>query len=163
QGHRRPRGVPARRLPLLAREDPPRLEQRGRRAAPRLLRPLWPRRSAAGAVVPRRDRAAPRLACYRKDRGRGGQREAEREVPRGPGPGGPVVWQRPRLEAPGKPPLLLRDSAQFGPAFEVDYPSVFADSDKYLAAAVEAANDKTLTADDLAKKHGIDAAFLKRW
>ena len=39
--------------------------------------------------------------------------------------GGHVVWHRPRFEAIGKPPLLLRDYARFGPAFEVDYPSVF--------------------------------------
>lgn len=76
---------------------------------------------------------------------------------------GPVVWQRPRFEGAGKPPLLLKDYAVFGPAFEVDYPSVFANSAKYLAAAVEAANDKKLTPEELAKKHDIDAAFLKKW
>jgi len=76
---------------------------------------------------------------------------------------GPVVWQRPRLEAPGKPPLLLKDYPQFGPAYELDYPSVFANSSKYLAAAVEAANDKKTTPEDLAKKHDLDTAFLKRW
>src|SRR5262249_10484577 len=32
-----------------------------------------------------------------------------------------------------------------------------------LAAAVEAANDRRTSPDDLAKKHGLDAAFLKRW
>src|SRR5207244_11291398 len=77
--------------------------------------------------------------------------------------GGQVLWHRPRFEAAGKPPLLLRDYAQFGPAFEVDYPSVFAGSAKYLAAAVEAVNDRQSTLDDLAKKHGLDAPFLKRW
>jgi Protein of unknown function (DUF1592)/Protein of unknown function (DUF1588)/Protein of unknown function (DUF1587)/Protein of unknown function (DUF1585)/Protein of unknown function (DUF1595)/Planctomycete cytochrome C len=79
------------------------------------------------------------------------------------GNGGPVVWQRPRFEAPGKAALLLRDYTQFGPAFEVDYPSVFLNSAKYLDAAIEAANDRRLSAEDLAKKHAIDAAFLKRW
>lgn len=74
-----------------------------------------------------------------------------------------VVWQRPRFEAAGKPPLLLRDYATFAAAFEVDYPSVFADSAKYLAAAVEATSDRKTTLDELAKKHGLDAAFLKRW
>jgi hypothetical protein len=86
--------------------------------------------------------------------------EARELVPNG---GGQVVWQRPRFEAAGKPPLLLRDYADFGVAFEIDYPSVFAGSSRYLAAAVEAANDRKLTPDDLAKKHGLDAAFLKRW
>jgi hypothetical protein len=76
---------------------------------------------------------------------------------------GPVVWSRPRFEGAGKPALLLRDYAQFGPAFEVDYPSVFAGSVKYLAAVVEAANDRKVTPEELAQKHGLDAAFLKRW
>src|SRR5207248_1933961 len=31
------------------------------------------------------------------------------------------------------------------------------------AAAVEAANDRQRTADEVAAKHGLDAAFLKRW
>jgi hypothetical protein len=76
---------------------------------------------------------------------------------------GQVVWQRPRFEAAGKPPLLLRDYAQFGPAYEVDYPSVFADSSRYLAAAVEAANNRSLSVADLANRHGLNAAFLNRW
>ncbi len=57
------------------------------------------------------------------------------------GKGGNVVWQRPRFEGAGKTPLLLRDYAQFGPAYEVDYSTVFADSSKYLAAAAEAAHE----------------------
>ena len=76
---------------------------------------------------------------------------------------GNVVWQRPRFEAPGKPALLLRDYANFGPAFEVDYPSVFANSAKYLAGTVELANGKKVTVEEVAKKHSLDAAFLKRW
>ena len=81
----------------------------------------------------------------------------------GSGTAGDIVWSRPRFEAMGKPPLLLRDYAQFGPAFEVEYPSVFVNSASYLAAAVELANDKKLTLEAAAKKHGIDAAFLNRW
>ncbi|HEY7424009.1 MAG TPA: DUF1592 domain-containing protein [Gemmataceae bacterium] len=80
-----------------------------------------------------------------------------------PAGGGRVVWHRPRFEAVGKPTLLLRDYAAFGPAFEVDYPSVFAGTAKYLAAVVEAANDRRITPNALAKKHRLDAAFLKRW
>jgi hypothetical protein len=76
---------------------------------------------------------------------------------------GQIVWHRPRFEAPGKPPLLLRDYATFGRVFEVDYPSVFANSARYLAAAVEARNHPKVSLDDLAKKHGLDAVFLKRW
>ncbi|HVL13494.1 MAG TPA: hypothetical protein VM529_13085, partial [Gemmata sp.] len=79
------------------------------------------------------------------------------------GTGGPVVWQRPRFEGAGKPALLLSEYATFGAAFEVEYPSVFANSAKYLAAVVELANDRKLSPDDAAKKHNLDAAFLKRW
>jgi hypothetical protein len=76
---------------------------------------------------------------------------------------GKVVWSRPRFEGAGKPALLLSNYDQFGPAFEVEYPSVFVNSAKYLAAAVELANDKKLTIEAAAKAHGLDAAFLKRW
>ncbi len=76
---------------------------------------------------------------------------------------GNVVWERPRFEGAGKPTLLLREYAQFGAAFEVDYPSCFVNSSKYLAAAVALANDKKLTPETVAKAHGLDAAFLKKW
>ena len=79
------------------------------------------------------------------------------------GTGGSVIWQRPRLEGAGKPALLLSDYDKYGAAYEVDYPSVFVNTAEYLAAAVELANDKKLTPEEAAKKHGIDAAFLKRW
>jgi hypothetical protein len=79
-----------------------------------------------------------------------------------PAGGKHVVWQRPRFEAPGKM-LLLRDYAEFGPAFELDYPSAFGGSARYLAAVIEAANDSKLATDELAKKHDLNAAFLKRW
>lgn len=79
------------------------------------------------------------------------------------GKAGPIVWQRPRFEAPGKPTLLLRDYPQFGPAFEIDYPTLFVDTAKYLAAALEAARQPRLLLDDLAKKHNLDAAYLRRW
>jgi hypothetical protein len=79
------------------------------------------------------------------------------------GKGGRAVWHRPRLEAAGRPPLLLRDYPQFGPAYEADYPTLFADTAKYLAAAVDAANDPGRPVDDVAKRHGLDAAYLRRW
>jgi mono/diheme cytochrome c family protein len=76
---------------------------------------------------------------------------------------GAIVWHRPRFEAPGKPPLLLRDYADFGPAYERDYPSAFVGAAKYLAAAAEAANDPRATLDELAKRNGLDAAYLRQW
>jgi hypothetical protein len=80
-----------------------------------------------------------------------------------PSEGRQIVWQRPRFEAAGKPPLLLRDYAEFGPAFEIDYPALFAGTSRYLAAAVEAAKDPKVSYKDLAKKHEIHAPLLRRW
>ena len=75
---------------------------------------------------------------------------------------GNVVWQRPRFEGAGKPALLLKDYAMFGPPLEVDYFVLFGKTSKYLTAAEEAIDPKVAVA-DLAKKHNLDAAFLKRW
>jgi hypothetical protein len=77
--------------------------------------------------------------------------------------GGQVVWHRPRFEQTGKPPLLLRDYPQFGPAFEVDYSAVFADTAKYLAAVAESAHGQRPSIPELGKKHGLDASLLQRW
>jgi hypothetical protein len=79
------------------------------------------------------------------------------------GDGRYAVWHRPRFEGGKKAPLLLRDYAQYGELFEVDYRALFAETPTYLAAAVEAANDRKLTVPDLARKHGLDAAWLQRW
>ena len=81
----------------------------------------------------------------------------------GPTGSGHVVWNRPRFETAGKQPLLLRDYADFGPAFQIDYPTLFAQTSKYLAAARELAMDPKLTQKDLATKHGLHAPLLKAW
>ncbi|HEX4613115.1 MAG TPA: DUF1587 domain-containing protein, partial [Urbifossiella sp.] len=78
-------------------------------------------------------------------------------------PNGAVVWHRPRFEAPGKPPLLLRDYTDYGAAFEADVRAAFADAAKYLAATAELAGDAKATPDALAKTKGLDAAYLRRW
>ena len=77
------------------------------------------------------------------------------------GSAGLIAWQRPRFEGPGKAPLLLRDYADFGPSFEWDYPSAFVGAAKYLGAVAEVGNDPKATLDELAKRNGLDAAFLK--
>src|SRR5262249_25497417 len=74
-----------------------------------------------------------------------------------------VIWQRPRFEAVGKPPLLLRDYAEYGPQYVIDYSRLFADTDKYLSAAARAAQDRKLTVEDLAKWYSIDPSLLQRW
>ncbi|MCX6378637.1 MAG: DUF1587 domain-containing protein, partial [Armatimonadetes bacterium] len=76
---------------------------------------------------------------------------------------GGAVWLNPRFEAPGKPALFLRNYAQFGSAYEIEYPAVFANSSRYLAAAREASRDRDSDPDNIAKKQGLDAEFLRRW
>ena len=73
-----------------------------------------------------------------------------------------VIWGRPRFENAKAPPLLLRDYAQFGPAYEVNYAAVFADTAKYLSAVAEAAAPNT-SAEAIATKAGLNADRLKRW
>ena len=77
--------------------------------------------------------------------------------------GSRVVWQRPRFEVPGKAPLLLKDYAQFGSAFEVDHTAVFSDTAKHLTAALEFAQDKTQKLDEIAQKNKLDPTLLNRW
>lgn len=76
---------------------------------------------------------------------------------------GPVVWHRPRFEATGKTPLLLKDYEQFGGAYEIDRALVFANTGSYLFLVHALAHNASLTADDLAQKNGLDPAFLKAW
>lgn len=77
--------------------------------------------------------------------------------------GAKVVWQRPRFEAPGQPPLLLKDYATFGKDLEVNYASVFGNTAVYLKAVAEVVKHPKTKVEELAKVHGLDAAFLKRW
>lgn len=79
------------------------------------------------------------------------------------GAAGPIVWGRPRFEAKGKPALLLRDYADFGPAFEVNLPSAFTATAKYLSAVAELAHAANASPDEVAVKHGLHAEFLKQW
>jgi len=74
-----------------------------------------------------------------------------------------VVWQRPRLEGDNKRPLLLRDYSRYGPAYEVDYRAIFADTARYLAATLDVANNPKRSLIDLAREHGLDAELLARW
>lgn len=76
---------------------------------------------------------------------------------------GDVLWERPRFEANGKPTLLLRDYATFGPRYEVDYASLFAGTTRYLSAAVDSANGKNVSPKDIAAKHHVNEDWLKRW
>ncbi|MBI3411622.1 MAG: DUF1592 domain-containing protein [Planctomycetes bacterium] len=79
------------------------------------------------------------------------------------GKDGRVVWHRPRFERAGRAPLLLKDYPQFGLAYEADHAAVFADAATYLAAVAQSAHDKNLSVEEIARKHKLDAPFLKRW
>lgn len=74
-----------------------------------------------------------------------------------------AVFDKPRFEGTDLPTHLLRDYDQFGTKYEIDYGTLFASTDRYLAAAVEAANNQKLVLSELAKKHRLDEEWLKRW
>ncbi len=76
---------------------------------------------------------------------------------------GHVVWHAPRFEGNKLPTLALRDYQEFGPQFEIDYSKLFAHTEAYLSASVEAANNSKLSLNDLAAKRRLDEAWLKRW
>ena len=82
---------------------------------------------------------------------------------REPGAAGPVVWHRPRFEGKGKPVLLLRDYADYGPGFEVDVSSAFTKGAAYLAAVFELTHGTGVTPEAVAEKQALDVAFLKQW
>jgi hypothetical protein len=82
---------------------------------------------------------------------------------REPGSAGPIVWHRPRFEGQGKPVLLLRDYADYGPAFEADIPSAFTKAAAYLSAVVELTHGTGVTPEAVAEKQSLDVAFLKQW
>jgi hypothetical protein len=76
------------------------------------------------------------------------------------GSGGGIVWQRPRFVAGAKPPLLLKEYAQFGSRYEADLPAVFGRTAEYLGAALEAGKKPVA---EVAADRSLDAAWLQRW
>lgn len=76
---------------------------------------------------------------------------------------GYAVWHRPRFEGNNLSTLLLRDYKQFGRRFEIDHSALFINAEDYLAATAEAANNPKLPLKDLAARHRLNEAWLKRW
>jgi len=75
-----------------------------------------------------------------------------------------VVWQQPRLVAPGRPDLLLRDVRRVASELAARRERMFASAAKYLAAADEVAGAGASS--DIAKiaaKHDIDGQELAAW
>jgi hypothetical protein len=75
-----------------------------------------------------------------------------------------VVWQKPRLVAPGRPDLLLRDVREVTRELSERRERIFATTAKALAAAADtsAAQNKSDVA-ELARKHGVEADALRAW
>ena len=75
-----------------------------------------------------------------------------------------VVWEQPRLVAPGRPDLLLRDVRDVSRELTARRERIFASTAKYLAAAAEAgtAPGKTDVA-ELARQHGVEVQALSAW
>ena len=75
-----------------------------------------------------------------------------------------VVWSQPRLVAPGRPDLLLRDVRAVSRELSQRRQQLFAGTGKYLEAAAEAARASAdVDARQLASKHGIEVDILKAW
>lgn len=75
-----------------------------------------------------------------------------------------VIWERPRLVAPGRPDLLLRDVREVARDLERYRLRVFANTTRYLAAADEAAAAQG-QADlrELAARNQIEEPALRAW
>jgi hypothetical protein len=75
-----------------------------------------------------------------------------------------VIWQQPRLVAPGRPDLLLRDVREVARDLAARRQRMFSSAAKYLNAADEAAGAQgEADATELARKHGVDVADLRAW
>jgi hypothetical protein len=75
-----------------------------------------------------------------------------------------VVWQQPRLMAPGRPDLLLRDVREVFRDLAARRKRVFAAAARYLnAAALAAAAPGTADVEQLARKHGVESDALLAW
>lgn len=75
-----------------------------------------------------------------------------------------AVWENPRLVAPGRPDLSLRDVRVAVESLNAHRAKIFSSTEKCLAAAAEVtgALDKDAIA-QLAQKHGVEAVALSAW
>ncbi len=75
-----------------------------------------------------------------------------------------AVWERPRIVAPGRPDLMLRDVRAVTKELSVRQASFVNTAAACLAAAAEAiAATEKLSLTDLAMKHAVDAESLSAW
>lgn len=74
------------------------------------------------------------------------------------------VWERPRLVAPGRPDVLLRDVRDIYKQLTSRREKLFATVSRCLTAAAEAGNsDQALELPALAQKHDVDPELLGAW
>ncbi len=75
-----------------------------------------------------------------------------------------VIWRAPRLVAPGRPDLLLRDVRTRTRQLEAHRTQLFASTAAYLNAANEiSASEKVLDVAKIASQHGLIEADLRAW
>ncbi|HWB10582.1 MAG TPA: DUF1592 domain-containing protein [Pirellulales bacterium] len=74
-----------------------------------------------------------------------------------------VVWQAPRLVAPGRSDLLLRDVRAVTRDLVARRERLFSETAKCLAAAAEASGMEKVDRAELAARHGADEASLAAW
>lgn len=75
-----------------------------------------------------------------------------------------VIWQKPRLVAPGRPDILLRDLRQISQELIQRRERVFASASRYLdAAATAAASPERIDVAQLATQHAVDPGSLRAW
>jgi hypothetical protein len=74
-----------------------------------------------------------------------------------------VVWQAPRLVAPGRSDLLLRDVRGVTRDLVARRNKLFSETARCLAAAAEASGKEDVDRAELAARHGVDEASLAAW
>lgn len=80
------------------------------------------------------------------------------------GNGDTVVWENPRLVAPGRPDLPLRDLRPLIAVLGNQRQQIAASASACLAAVAEASvSTEAVDVPALAQKHGVDAAILRAW
>lgn len=75
-----------------------------------------------------------------------------------------VLWQQPRLVAPGRPDLLLRDVRDFTRQMSARRKRLFSATARSLDAAAELSRDRaTVDLETLATRHEVDLESLRTW
>jgi hypothetical protein len=75
-----------------------------------------------------------------------------------------VIWEKPRLVAPGRPDLFLSDVRQVTRDLAARRARIFAGTSAYLKASDEAAAAQgKADAVELSKKHGVETEALRAW